>query len=188
MVNHELKPAVFLDRDGTIARDVPYCPGPEQFELLPGVVRAIRILNQRGITAVVITNQSGIARGYFTPDDLARIHHKLHLELAQGNAHLDGIYYCPHHPDDGCLCRKPKPGLFMQAAHELSIDLSRSFMIGDQPKDIEAGKNAGCRTVLISTARPQENDMVPDYTAFDILDAVNWVVSQPDNIHPRGGH
>ena len=103
--------AVFLDRDGTIARDVPYCSRPEDLELLPGVGEAIRLLNEHGFMVVIITNQSGIARGYFTEEMLERIHQKLKNDLAKSGAHVDAIYYCPHHPGEGCDCRKPKPAL-----------------------------------------------------------------------------
>ncbi len=185
-MNSEFKRAVFMDRDGTIARDVPYCANPEQFELFPGTVKAMSVLNQHGLMAVIITNQSGIARGYFSLDDLNRIHRKLYIELAKSNVYLDGLYFCPHHPDDGCMCRKPKHGLFLKAASELHIDLVRSFMIGDQPKDIQAGKNADCRTILISPVRKQNSSVSPDYNATDILDAVDWVISQLGSIDSRG--
>jgi len=114
--------AVFLDRDGTIAMDVHYCRRPEDFELLPTVPEAISLLNENGFMVVVITNQSGIARGYFTEETLAQIHQKMTGELAKYDARVDAIYYCPHHPDDGCQCRKPKTALFFRAAKELNID------------------------------------------------------------------
>jgi histidinol-phosphate phosphatase family protein len=144
---------VFFDRDGTIAKDVPYCSRPEQFELLPGAGKAIRGLNQAGFKVIIITNQSGIARGYFTEETLGKIHEKMRNDLAEYGAFIDAIYYCPHHPDDNCDCRKPKPGLILRAAAEHDIDLSKSFFIGDSDKDIEAGQAAGCRTVLLSGAK-----------------------------------
>jgi len=137
--------AVFIDRDGTINRDVPYCSRPEDFELLPGAAEAIRLLNEHGFKVVVVTNQSGIARGYFTEEMLARIHDKMRRELARHGARVDAIYHCPHHPDDNCDCRKPKPKMVLQAAKDLDIDLSQSYVIGDDQKDIELARQAGCR-------------------------------------------
>ena len=156
---------VFIDRDGTIAHDVPYCSSPEQFELLPGAGEGIKRLNEIGLKVIVITNQSGIGRGYFTEEMLGRIHTKMKNSLAGCGAHVDGIYYCPHHPDDNCDCRKPKPDLIIKAAKEHEIELSQSYLIGDSAKDIEAGKAAGCRTILVShteTPAAQKADYVVD--------------------------
>ena len=169
--------AVFLDRDGTIARDVHYCRRPEDFELLPTVPEAIRLLNANSFKVAVITNQSGIARGYFTEETLAQIHNKMEHELARNGARVDAIYYCPHHPDDDCECRKPKTALFLRAAQELDINLSRSFVIGDMQMDIDAGKALGCKTVLVATSPQGGNDIVdpPDYTASSLLKAAQWI-------------
>ncbi len=168
--------AVFLDRDDTIARDVPYCSRPEDLELLPGVGEGIRLLNESGFKVIIITNQSGIARGYFTEEMLGEIHQKMKDDLAKCGAHIDAIYYCPHHPDDGCDCRKPKPALAFQAAKEHHINLSRSFLIGDKLQDIEAGHFAGCKTVLISPVETSETllqgKVKPDFTARDFIQAV----------------
>lgn len=136
--------AVFIDRDGTIAKDVPYCSRPEDFELLPGAAEGIKLLKENGFLVIIITNQSGIARGYFTEETLSQIHQKMQMELAQHGACVDAIYYCPHHPDDGCDCRKPKPKLVFQAARDLNIDLSQSYVIGDSEMDTELAKQAGC--------------------------------------------
>jgi len=165
--------AVFLDRDGTIARDVHYCRRVEDFELLPTVPQAIRLLNENGFKVVVVTNQSGIARGYFTEETLTQIHQKMKDELAKHHAWVDATYYCPHHPDDGCDCRKPKTALFHEAANELDIDLSRSYVVGDMQMDIDAGKALGCKTVLVTTG-PQPPTAMPDYTAQNLLDAARW--------------
>jgi D-sedoheptulose 7-phosphate isomerase len=170
--------AVFLDRDGTIARDVPYCSRPEDFELFPGVVEAVRQLQNNGFKVVLTTNQSGIGRGYFTFDALEKIHEKLHREMARGNVRLDGIYYCPHHPDDDCECRKPRPGMLLRSSAEMNIDLEKSFMVGDTVADIEAGRRVGCRTILINTASGIVPGIGPDYTAVDFTDAVRWISSQ----------
>lgn len=189
------KRAVFLDRDGTIARDVHYCRRVEDFELLPTVPEAIRLLNENGFKVVVITNQSGIARGYFTEETLKQIHQKLKDELAKHGVWVDAIYYCPHHPDDGCDCRKPKTALFHRAARELNIDFTGSYVIGDLPMDIEAGKALGCKTVLVTTgpepplSNPQSlksrpgtlnlEHRAPDYIADSLMEAVKWIVRQP---------
>lgn len=170
--------AVFLDRDGTIARDVHYCQRPEDFELLPHVAEAISFLNKRGFKIVVITNQSGIARGYFTEETLAQIHKKMVGELAKYGAKLDGVYYCPHHPDEGCSCRKPKTALFHKAAKDFNIAFSLSYVVGDMQMDIDAGKTLGCKTVLVTTG-PQGGSSIidpPDYTANSFLEAAQWII------------
>lgn len=172
--------AIFLDRDGTMAIDVPYCSRPEDFELFPNTARAIKLLNEHDYKVIVITNQSGVARGYFTEDTLGRIHQKMLGKLAEEGARIDGIYYCPHHPNDNCECRKPKPKMVMQAVSEHDIDLKQSFMVGDKPLDIQLGKNVGCRTVLIpaNTGETEVEPGSPDYTASDLLQAVLWIINQ----------
>ena len=166
--------AVFLDRDGTIARDVPYCSRPEDFELLPGAAEGIRLLNERGFKVVVVTNQSGIARAYFTERMLARIHEKMVTELAEQGAHIDAIYYCPHHPDDNCDCRKPKPKMVIHAAQDLDIDLSQSYVIGDSEIDTELARQAGCKAGIKIGGPGVRGDLV----TASFSDAVNWVVEQ----------
>jgi histidinol-phosphate phosphatase family protein len=171
--------AAFLDRDGTIAKDVYYCRRPEDFVLLPTVSEAIRLLNENGFKVVVITNQSGIARGYFTDETLAQIHQKMAEELGKNGARVDAIYYCPHHPDDGCECRKPGTALFYRAAHELDIDLKQSFVIGDTNMDINAGKAIGATTLLVTTGPNGSADVAsrPDFIAPNLLEGANWIVS-----------
>jgi D,D-heptose 1,7-bisphosphate phosphatase len=171
--------AVFLDRDGTIAIDVPYCRRPEDFKLFPGTARAIKLFNEHGYKVIVITNQSGVARGYFDEDMLDRIHQKMRQDLTEDGARLDGIYYCPHHPDENCECRKPKPKMILQAADEHGIDLKQSFMVGDMPMDIQAGQNVGCRTVLLlPDTGEDELEPKPDYTAPDLYAAALWIINQ----------
>lgn len=170
--------AVFLDRDGTMARDVHYCRRVEDFELLAAVPKAIKLLSASGFKVVLITNQSGIARGYFTEETLAQINKKMEDELAEHGAHLDAIYYCPHHPDEGCECRKPKTALFKRATKELDIDLDHSFVIGDMQMDVDAGKVLGCKTVLVTTG-PQGGEGIvdpPDYVAGTLLEAAQWII------------
>lgn len=153
--------AIFLDRDGTINKYVGFLRDIENFELLPGVAQAIRKINASGYLVIVVTNQPVIARGEVSLEELQEIHNKMETLLGQEDAYLDGIYFCPHHPDRGfagerpeykinCDCRKPKPGLLLKAAQDLNIDLSQSWMIGDGENDVKAGTNAGCRTALIA--------------------------------------
>ena len=151
--------AVFLDRDGTINQYVGFLTKPEQFELIPEVPAAIKLINKSGYLAIVVTNQPVIARGDCTWEDLQIIHDKMETELGKAGAFLDGIYVCPHHPDKGfegerpeykvaCDCRKPSPGLIIRAAQDFNIDLSQSIMIGDSDNDIEAGRQAGLRDCI----------------------------------------
>lgn len=159
---HNLKnrqKAIFLDRDGTINKMVGFITKPEQFELLPGVAKAIKAINKSGYLAIVITNQPVIARGDCTFEQLQTIHNKMETELGKEGAFVDAIYVCPHHTDKGfsgerpeykcdCDCRKPKPGLLLQAAKDFNIDLSQSYMIGDSGRDVKAGKNAGVKEAI----------------------------------------
>jgi len=174
--------AVFIDRDGTIAKDVPYCSRPQDFQLLPLAGDGVRLLNKSGLKVIMVTNQSGIGRGYFTKAMLGRIHRKMSRDLAQHRAHIDAIYYCPHHPDDHCDCRKPKPALIHRAAKEHGIELSQAFFIGDQWHDVEAGHSAGCKTCWVSSNGTsgmmlnQHNLTAPDFIARDFLEACMWIL------------
>jgi histidinol-phosphate phosphatase family protein len=150
--------AVFLDRDGTINEEVGYLDRLEKLRLIPGTAGAIRRLNAGGFKTVVVTNQSGVARGFFDETFVAAVHARLGELLRVEGAFLDGFYICPHHPAEGCGtyrrvcdCRKPAPGLLLRAAAELDLDPRRSFMIGDTLKDIEAGSRAGMRGILVRT-------------------------------------
>lgn len=171
--------AIFLDRDGTINKYVGFLRTAEEFELLDGVSEAIKKINQSGYLAIVVTNQPIIARGEVTCEGLQKIHNKMETLLGEKGAYLDAIYYCPHHPDSGfegevkelkkqCECRKPKPGLLLQAAVDLNIDLEKSWMIGDGKNDILAGKNAGCKTALIGN-----EDYGQDITVDSLFTFVN---------------
>ena len=154
---HDTKPAVFLDRDGTINVEKEYLYRIEEFEFTPGAVEAIRLLNQAGYLVVVVTNQSGVARGYYTEADVKTLHRHIDQVLISQGARVDAWYYCPHHEhgqppyNQACDCRKPMPGMLLQAAADHAIDLTRSWMVGDKPADIEAGQAAGCRPVLVMT-------------------------------------
>ena len=170
--------AVFLDRDGTLNRCVGFLRHEDELELLPGAAEAVRRINESGYLAILVTNQPQIARGEVTVEGLRRIHDKLQTLLGREGAFLDGIYYCPHHPHKGyagevpelkivCDCRKPKPGMLLQAAERFHIDLAESFMAGDMEGDIKAGQAAGCKTVLISQ---EEKNFGQDLTVPSVLE------------------
>ena len=186
-----LKPAVFLDRDGTINVEKNYLYRVEDFEFLPGVPDALRRLQKAGYLIFVVTNQSGVARGYFTLADVDRLHRHLQQELRHQGAVIDGFYVCPHHPERGlapwrraCNCRKGSPGLLLQAATEHGVDLSRSFMVGDKAADVEAGRRAGCTPLLVLTgygavtSAELAGDPVP--RCADLAAAVDQILRMPD--------
>ncbi|MEN8687554.1 MAG: D-glycero-beta-D-manno-heptose 1,7-bisphosphate 7-phosphatase [Desulfuromonadales bacterium] len=163
MPGAEKKPAVFLDRDGTINVDKHYLHKGEDFEFILGVPQAIKKLKKAGYLVIVVTNQSGVARGYFSLDDVTRLHEHMQKQLAAAGTGIDAFYVCPHHPAKGqgeylkkCDCRKGRPGLLLQASADLGIDLQKSYMIGDKLADIEAGENAGCQPILVLTGYGQE--------------------------------
>ena len=168
--------AVFLDRDGTMAKDVHYCRRPEDFKLFPNTAKAIKLLNEHGFKVIVVTNQSGIARGYFTEETLAQIHEKMKSDLAKEGAWIDGIYYCPHHPDDNCDCRKPKPKLVLQAVGGRDIELKHSFVVGDLEMDVGLGKAVGCKTILLRDSPQEDMSISPDYIVSDLLEATQLVL------------
>ncbi len=190
-----LQGAVFLDRDGTVNEEVGYLRDLAKLKLIPGAAAAIRRLNEAGRLVILVTNQSGVARGYF-PESLVHDAHALLAEmLRKEGARLDGVYYCPHHPTAGnshytteCDCRKPFTGLLDRAARDLHIDLSRSFMVGDKWSDVELGHRAGARSVLVSTgfAADDEGNVRPahvedpDLVAHDLAEAVDWILRQGD--------
>lgn len=150
--------AVFLDRDGTINVEKEYLHRSEEFEFIPGAPEAIRILKEAGYLVVVVTNQSGVARGYYDEAAVHRLHRFVDRELATVGASIDAYYLCPHHPHHGigpyrteCACRKPLPGMLLAAAEDLEIDLSRSWIVGDKGADVAAGLAAGCRPIMVRT-------------------------------------
>jgi D-glycero-D-manno-heptose 1,7-bisphosphate phosphatase len=154
----ELKKAVFVDRDGTLNVEKNYLYRIEDFEFIPGVPEAIRRLRERGFLVIVVTNQSGVGRGYFTLAEVDALHRHIQNELKEAGTCIDGFYVCPHHPTEGvgefrrdCDCRKGAPGLLLEAAAEHHIDLSRSYMVGDKLADVEAGERAGCSPLLVMT-------------------------------------
>lgn len=169
--------AVFLDKDGTLVEDVPYNVNPELIVLAAGAGESLRLLHRQGFQIVVITNQSGVARGYFSESDLVPVEQHLRRQLAAYGAPLAGFYYCPHHPDGivepytiACSCRKPQSGLITQAAMELGIDLSQSWFAGDILHDVEAGRAAGCRTILINNGNETEWELSPQRLPHHLVD------------------
>ena len=170
---------VVLDRDGTIIEESVYLSDPEQVKLLPGVGRALRELKQMGFGLVVITNQSGVGRGFFDEEQLRRIHERLHQQLEPEGVRLDGLYFCPHRPDDDCLCRKPKLGLIERAAKELGFSSENSIVIGDKACDIDMGRMAGALTILVRTGYgtrvEAEQSVATDYVADDLQAAVQII-------------
>jgi len=185
------KPAVFLDRDGTLIEDVNYLSSSDQIKLFEHSAAAVKKLNDTNILAILVTNQSGVARGYFDENDVKLVNQALADMLKDKNAYLDGIYYCPHHTKGiiekykkDCDCRKPKAGLIKQALSDFKdIDLKKSYVIGDKICDVELARNAGCKGILVKTgygekiaANSDQNYIKPDYIAEDIIDAVNWIL------------
>jgi D-glycero-D-manno-heptose 1,7-bisphosphate phosphatase len=185
--------AVFLDRDGTLNEEVGYVNHIDRVFLLPRAAEAIRLLNQNGLKAVVVTNQSGVARGYFPESLVRQVHEKIQDLLKREGAHLDGIYYCPHHPEVGvppyrqkCRCRKPETGMVEEAVKALDIDCSRSYVVGDRGKDIEFAQQIGAQGVLVLTGYGKGEweysgarwKVKPDHLARDLYEAVQWILGQ----------
>lgn len=191
METSEKKPAIFLDRDGTMTEEAGYINHPSRLHLLRCTAEAVRLCNENNILAVVVTNQAGVARGYFTEDLLKVVLEKMRLTLENKGAHLDGIYYCPHHPREGtpeyrveCNCRKPRTGMIEAACRELPIDLERSYMVGDRISDSKFGHKLGLRTVMVMTGygrgeyeyQRQSWTDEPDHFAPNLLSAVRWIL------------
>lgn len=141
--------AVFIDRDDTIAKNVPYCSDPDDFHLFPGVPEAIKKLNDAGYLVIMVTNQSGINRGYFTLNTLEEIHAKMNAEIEAEGGHIDKIYFCPHRPDENCRCRKPNTLMGERAVEEFGIDVKQSYMIGDSDVDVGFGERLGCNVIRV---------------------------------------
>ena len=191
--------AVFLDRDGTINEEMGYINHPDRFVLFPFVAQSIRIFNQLGLKVIIVTNQAGIAKGYFEESLLLEIHQKLKTDISDKGAIIDGIYYCPHHPEEGigryridCQCRKPKPGMVLKATEEHSIDLSYSYMVGDRYKDILFAKEMNLRSALVLTGyglgeytfQRASWKYMPDLIGENLLDVARQIETEiGKNIH-----
>lgn len=186
------RPAVFLDRDGTINEEMGYINHPSRFVLLEGVGEAVSALNRSGFLVIVMTNQSGVARGYFPPELLVEIHERMKGLLALKGARIDAIYFCPHHPEGvvpqyrlRCDCRKPKTGMFRQAMRDFEIELERSYVVGDRLKDMEFAKACGLLGIMVETGygRGEIEYLLsasahkPAKIAADLREAVEWILS-----------
>lgn len=186
-------PAVFIDRDGTLNEEVGYVNHPRRLRLLPRSAEAIRRLNRSGLKAVMVTNQSGVARGYFSEEVLHAVNEALVSQLKAEGAYLDGLYVCVHHPTEGeppyrarCDCRKPEPGLLHRAAADLGLDLSRSWVVGDKISDVVTGRRVGASPILVLTGyglgeweyRRSRWPTEPDHVAGDLLEAVEWILAR----------
>lgn len=178
--------AVFVDRDGTINVDVDFLSTPSQLQLIPRSAEAIRDLNRLGIPVIVITNQSGIARGLFSESDLKRVHAAMDIELKRYGASVLDYFYCPHHPIDGvgkyrieCDCRKPRAGMLLEAQRKYGLDLSRSFVVGDKCIDVQTGRTVGATSIQVSTGYgAAEKELCAaerDFFALDLFDAVQFI-------------
>ncbi len=177
---------VFLDRDGVINKDLPdYIKSWEEFEFLPGSIEAIRLLNSKGFATIIITNQSAINRNMISKQGLEHIHALMKKAIKSGGGEIKDIFFCPHTPEEGCDCRKPEPGLIYQAQKKYQIDLPASIMVGDNAKDIECARRAGCGlSVLVKSENfsnaerfLSERKIFPDYVALDLYDAVSWITN-----------
>lgn len=185
------KIAVFMDRDGTITEEMGYLKDPKKLRLIPRSGKAIKLLNEKRILVIVVSNQSGVARGYFTEKTVRETHKRLEELLKEKGAHLDSTYYCPHHPEFGppkyrkdCSCRKPKPGMLEKAARRFNLDLKRCYVIGDKVEDIKLARNVGAKGILVLTGygrRSKSKKIDPDHTAKDLYHAVRWILKKVDS-------
>jgi len=172
---NEQPPAVFLDRDGTLMRDVQYCGDPKKVEVFAGVKDALRRLKRAGFKNYVITNQSGIGRGYFTEDDYRAVEAEVERQIGVGL--IDSTYFCPDLPDSGSSRRKPAPGMVFEAQRDHHLDLARSFFVGDKPLDAECGRAAGLRTIVVQTGIEKTEDATgADWDARDMAEAVEIIL------------
>lgn len=200
MKENKKRPAVFLDRDGTINEQMGYINHISRFVLLPGVAEAIALLNRHRVPVVVVSNQSGLARGYFPPQLLDEVHALMKEQLRRQGAVLDGIYVCPHHPEakeekyrQNCECRKPKPGLMLEAARELGLDLARSYLVGDRWSDLKAAAACGAKGVLVLTGYGRgdleyigpRQPLQPHHVAEDLPLAVAWILDDLAKSRPK---
>jgi D-glycero-D-manno-heptose 1,7-bisphosphate phosphatase len=180
--------AVFVDRDGTICFDKHYLSDPNGLELIPTVAEGIKRLNEAKLMVIVVTNQSGVRRGYFTEETLKTVHDRLRQILASRGARIDDVFYCPHRPDEGCICRKPAPGMLIQARDKHGLDLTRSFVIGDRMMDVGMAHSVGAKGILVPEPGDQyniekeirESTTKPDFRADTFVQAVDWILERPD--------
>jgi D-glycero-D-manno-heptose 1,7-bisphosphate phosphatase len=180
--------AVFIDKDGTLVEDVPYNVDPARIRITEGAIEGLKLLKAEGFLLILISNQSGVARGYFSLDELGGVRHKINEMLEAEGVSFDAMYFCPHHPQGvisefaiHCNCRKPEPGMILKAAHDFDIVLSASWMIGDILHDVEAGNRAGCRTLLINNGNETEweinADRTPTALVSDLQEAASYIIN-----------
>ena len=186
MIRSNLSKVVFLDRDGTINYDsAEYIKSRFEFKFIPGSIEAIKLLTLSGFTSIVVTNQSALARKLISPGELDYIHTMMKDVIGSGGGEIKDIFFCPHMPNDGCQCRKPAPGLLLQAQRKYNIDLSTAIMVGDSAKDIECAHNAGCgKAVLVKTGKDDDAEHMlktkqisTDHTADNLYDAAKWILA-----------
>jgi histidinol-phosphate phosphatase family protein len=180
------KKGVFLDRDGTLHPDPGYLHSPDEVEIYPAARRGLKLLTENGFLLFLVTNQSGVGRGYFPVSAMESVHRKIGSELGKDGVRLAGIAYCPHHPDAGCRCRKPSPYLVEVLADRHEVDTRQSYFVGDKISDILAGRDAGCRTVLLASPcqlaelRREEDWWEPDLVVPDLYRAALWITGMTD--------
>ncbi len=175
--------AVFLDRDGVIIEDTGYIDSIKRVSFIPEAAAALKKIREKGFKLVIVTNQSGVARGFFSEETLKKINKYIVDRLKAQNVEVDAVYCCPHHPEGkvkeyalSCFCRKPQPGMILQAAQDLKLDLANSFIIGDSERDILAGKNAGCKTIWLKKQLQElKPEVKPDKIAKNLLEAASWI-------------
>lgn len=178
------RPAVFLDRDGTLCEEMGYLNHLSRLRMFPYAAKAVRLLNDKNLPVIIVTNQSGVARGIFPESLLRDVHDAINAELARAGAHVEGIYYCSHRSEDNCSCRKPRIGLLESAAREHQLDLAHTFVVGDRYADIEMAYRAGARAILVLTGYGRGEYQYhsaswprqPDFVAADLMQAVEWII------------
>lgn len=184
MATDQKLPTVFFDRDGTLNHDSSYLKSPDELVLFPDVVSAVKQCNDAGMRVIVVTNQSGLARGYFSQEDLDAIHQKFRDLLREGGAWIDDIFVCPHHPDDGCRCRKPNPGMIEQAQVRYPIDVAKSYVVGDKAIDVGLAAKMQIKGLLVATGpsyaeelQKIQTDQLPvAYVGESLKDIVEWIL------------
>ncbi len=164
--------AVFLDRDGTIIKNIPYLNDPNKIEFLPGVIEGLKTLVNNGFNLFIVTNQSGVSRGFIKIEELEKIHERIKKILKDEGVEIKEIVYCPHHPDDNCNCRKPKTGMIKRIFKKYRINLKNSYLIGDKDEDIILAKNLGIKAVSIS----EDIESIPDFKARNFKESVLWII------------
>jgi len=168
--------AVFFDRDGTLNQDLGYVGRVEDLILIPEAIQTVKELNENEFLVIVISNQSGVARGFFSQKNVEAIHQKIKEDFLKMGAAIDAFYYCPHHPDEGCCCRKPSPKMVVTAAKRFQIDLGRSYFVGDKLSDVKTGLAAGCKTVLLKSNNEPVEETTPQFQASNLTEAIRWIL------------